>query len=211
MSSETLSVTAQENLALMRRAAREREWNVLQPALIELMKELGFFPSLEILIRRLQRHLPVFTAYHPDNAEPSGKVVRDLMVAVVAYGFAPDRLPDSLPTEYTTPGSGQFAFAVLEMCRGMQPSRPAEERYELLGSAMANGVLAELTAYWYDLHPEAHQRVLSNTIDPETSEYTDPDAARIPLQFWLDGGVANRDIGAWLQIAYWIEKRLKNP
>ena len=159
MSSEPLSITAQEHLASMRAAAREREWNVLQPALVELLKEMGFFPALEIVIQRLQRHLPIFTSYHPDNAEPSGKVVRDLMVAVVAYGFAPENIPEALPTEYTTPGSGQFAFAVLEMCRGMQPSREAEARYELLASAITNGILAELTAYWYGHNPEAHQRV----------------------------------------------------
>jgi hypothetical protein len=211
MPTSDLSVLAQDNLATLRSAAREREWNVLMPALTSLVQELGFFGALEIVIQRLQRHLPTFSQFHPNDEEPSGKLVRDLMVSIVAYGFAPERLPEDLPSQYTTPGSGQFVFAVLEMSRGMQPSRPAEERFSLLSSAIANGILAELTAYWYNLNPDAHQRVLSNVIDPTTNEYTDPDAARIPLQFWIDDGVAQRDIGAWLQTAYWIEKRLKQP
>jgi hypothetical protein len=208
---DNISILAQDNLAKMRSAARDREWNVLMPALTALLQELGFFGALEIVIQRLQRHLPTFTEFYPDDAEPSGKLVRDLMVSVVAYGFAPEQLPETIPSQYTAPGSGQFVFAVLEMCRGMQPKRPAEERFTLLSSAIANGILAELTAYWYSLHPDAHERVLNNTVDPVTNEYTDPEAARIPLQFWIDDGVAQRDIGAWLQTAYWIEKRLKNP
>jgi hypothetical protein len=84
----------------------------------------------------------------------------------------------------------------------MQRDRPGDERFALLASALANHILAELAAYWYGQHPELHARVRANRIDPDTGDYTDPDAVRvIPLQFWIDPGVAARDTAAWLRLA----------
>ncbi|MBC8099319.1 MAG: hypothetical protein H7Y11_07735 [Armatimonadetes bacterium] len=202
--------TIEQQLDTLKRAARDREWNTLQPTLATLLAEIGTFPALEVIILQLNRHLPIFQRYHPDDATPSGRVVRELMISVVAYGFAPNTLPEFLTTEYPTPGSGQFVYAVLELCRAMQPDGDPAERFTLLASAVANAILAELTHYWYSQYPEEFERVMANHIDPAIGAYTDPDAARIPLLLWSDAGVAQRDTGAWLKVAYAIEKRL-NP
>jgi hypothetical protein len=199
-----------ENLAILKEAARSREWTLLQNALTALLSELGTYPALELTLERLRKHLPTFERYHPDDAQPSGKVIRDLMVSVMSFGFAPENLPEYLVGEYPTPGSGQFVNAVLEMCRAMQKDREPDDRFGLLASAIANSLLAELSEFWYSRHPEEYQRVRANRIDPDTGEYTDPDAAKIPLLFWIDPQVAARDTGGWLRIAYLIEKKLNS-
>lgn len=188
----------QAQIEQLRAAAIAREWNTLQPSAAQLFAEMGAFPALEIVVNLLQAHLPVIEAAH---GEKSG-ILRELLVAVIAYGFAPDNLPDYIVSDYDTPGSGQYAQAVLEMCRAMQKERPAEERSALLASAVANAILAELASYWYGLHPDLYARVRANRIDPETGEYSDPDAVRvIPLQFWIDEEVAARDTAAWERVA----------
>lgn len=204
-----MTPTAQENLAILKEAARSREWTLLHNALAALIGELGIPAALEITIERLRKHLPTFESYHPDDANPSGKRVRDLMLTVVSFGFAPDNLPEFLISDYPTPGSGQFVNAVLEMCRAMQKDRDLSDRFGLMASAISNALLAELSAFWYSRHPEEYQRVRENRIDPATGEYTDPEAARIPLLFWIDEKVAARDTGGWLRIAYLIEKKLQ--
>lgn len=197
------------DLEILREAARNREWSTLQPTLTHLFGELGVFPALDVTIQRLQVHLPTFERYHGGDGE-KGQILRGLMVSVMSFGFAPDNLPDFIVGEYDTPGSGQFAQAVLEMCRAMQKPRQPEERISLLTSAVANTILAELSEYWYGQHPDLYARVRANRTDPATGEYTDPDAVRvIPLQFWIDPQVAARDTQAWLEVADAIEQRLK--
>jgi hypothetical protein len=198
-----------DHLTVIRTAARSREWNLLQPALAALLGELDKFTAVDFVIERLNRHLPTFQEYHPDDANPPGKMVRELMITVVSFGFAPENLPDFLVGDYPTPGSGQYVHAVLELCRAMQKDRTPDEVRELLASAVANSLLAELSEFWYSRNPEAYARVRANEADPRTGEYSDPEAARIPLLFWLDDQVAARDTGAWLNIAYKLEKRLK--
>jgi hypothetical protein len=165
--------------------------------------------ALELVIDRLNRHLPTFQRYHPDDADPSGKIIRELIISLISFGFAPDNLPDFLTGDYPTPGSGQFVHAVMELCRSMQKDRTPAERVTLMASAIANGILAELSEFWYSHHLEEFVRVLENDLDPATGNYTDPTAAQIPLLFWSDEQVAARDTGAWLQVAYKLEKRIK--
>lgn len=199
---------AASDLAILREAAHAREWSTLQLTLTRLFTALGVFPALDVTLQRLQVHLPTFERYHGADGE-KGQVLRGLMVAAMSFGFTPDTLPEFLVTEYDTPGSGQFAQAVLEMCRAMQKSRAADERPALLASAVANTILAELAEYWYSQRPELYARVRANRIDPNTGDYTDPDAVRIiPLHFWIDAEVAARDTAAWLAVADAVETRL---
>lgn len=197
----------QAQLNQLRAAAAAREWNTILPVTAQLFTEMGTFPSLEIVVNQLQAHLPIVEAAHGEQS----RILRELLVAVVAYGFAPDNLPEYIVSDYDTAGSGQYAQAVLEMCRAMQKERPVEERYTLLASAVGNAILAELAAYWYGLHPDLYARVRANRIDPETGAYSDPDAVRvIPLQFWIDEEVAARDAAAWGRIADAIEAKFTN-
>lgn len=203
-----LSPSTQAELQLLREAAQAREWTTLQNSLTRLLTVLGVFESLEVLVAWLQRHFPTFQRYHPDEAEPSGKVVRDLLLMIVSFGYAPEKLPDFLTSDYPTPGSGQFVHAVLEACRALQKDRQAADRYRYLVSAFANAILAELAAIWYRQHLDDFERVRTNHIDPMTGEYTDPDAARIPLKFWIDPEVAAHDTAAWLALADQLEQQI---
>jgi hypothetical protein len=191
-------------LETLRDAAKNREWTTLQSNLSELFGVLGVYPSLEIVVTHLHDYLPTFQRYHPDD-----NILKELLVGVVAFGFAPDQLPEYIIENYDTPGSGQFAHAVFELCRAMQKDRPLDDRLGLMTSAVANGILAELAQYWYSRHLEEYARVRANRVDPETGEYTDPDAARIPVLFWMNPVIGAKDTKAWLKIADAVEKKLK--
>ena len=197
-----------QEIATLRAAAQERTWNILQPTLTSLLGAMGVFPALEIAVNTVNSYLPTFERYHPADSE-KGRILRELVVSVVSFGYAPDRLPEHLTGDYDTPGSGQFANAVLELCRAMQGQREPAEKFDLLASAIANTILAELAELWYSQNPEAYQRVRANHVDPETGEYSDPEAARIPLAFWIDPEVAARDTAAWLRVADAIEAKFK--
>lgn len=192
-------------LVILRAAAKDREWNSLQATLTRIFADMSTTAALEIVINQLRAYLPTFEGYHAD-----APVVRGLLVTVMSYGFAPERLPEHLTTEFDTPGSGQFAQAVLEMCRAMQQDRDPSERPQLLTSAVANVFLAELSELWYRHRPDAYARVRDNHIDPDTGEYSDPEAVNvIPMQFWIDDEVAKRDQTLWLKLAYAIERKVR--
>ncbi len=192
-----------EQSETLRAAAHAREWTALQATLVDVLKLLGTYPALEVVVNRLYEYLPTFQRHHPDDT-----VLKQLLVAVVSFGFAPDQLPDHIVASYSTPGNGQYANAILEMCRAMQRERDPQERFVLLTSAVANSIIAEMAEYWYTRNPEAYARVRANRFDPATGEFTDPEAARIPLLMWMDEGVAALDTGAWSAIADAVEKKL---
>lgn len=197
-----------ESLRTFRKAAYSREWGVLQDQLQSLIGELELFQALEIVIQRLQRYLPTFEKYHPFESV-KGRTLIGMIVHVTAFGYAPDYLPDELPNQYDTPGSGQFVLAVLEMNRAMQRDAVPADRARQFTSAIANTFLAELSEIYYSAHPEDYARVRANKIDPATGEYTDPDAAKIPIALWLDPAVEARDVTLWLKLADDIEEKLK--
>lgn len=95
------------------------------------------------------------------------------------------------------------------MCRAMQKDREPLERQQYLVSAIANTFLAELSELFYSQHLDLYERVRNNTLDPATGEYSDPDAAQIPIQLWMDKRVEARDITLWLRLADDLEKKLE--
>lgn len=196
-------------LKTLRKAAYNREWTTLQSATQEAFSQLETFMILEIIIKYVQAYLPTFEKYHPPEDDESARVLRELAVTVVSFGFAPERLPDFLTTEFDSPGSGQFANATLEMCRAMQKERTGEERLQYFTSAIANVFLAELSEIYYSRYPEDFKRVRENTLDPDTGEYTDPEAAQIPIKFWMHPLVEARDTTLWLRLADDLEEKLK--
>jgi hypothetical protein len=195
-------------LRTFRKAAYAREWGTLQDSLAALISEMELFQALEIVVNRLQDYLPTFETYHPFESV-KGRSLIGMIVQVTAFGFAPDMLPDEMPNNFDTPGSGQFALAVLEMNRAMQRDRAPAERPGLFTSAIANAILAELSELYYRRHPDDYARVRSNVLDPDTGAYTDPDAAQIPLALWRDPEVAARDVTLWLRVVDAVEAKLK--
>lgn len=192
----------------LRKFAYAREWGLLQVTTRDLLGELPAFSAVDAVITQMNRYLPIFERYHPPDTL-KGRMVRELLVTLVSYGFAPEQLPDYIIGEYDTPGSGQFANGVLELCRAMQKDRPPAQRAEQLASAVANTYLAELAELYYSRYPDHYARVRANRIDALTNEYTDPDAAKIPLLLWNDPLVAARDVTLWLRLADDLETRLK--
>lgn len=197
-----------DSLRVFRKAAYGREWGTLQETLSALLTELELFQALEIVVNRLQDYLPTFETYHPFESV-KGRSLIGMIVQVTAFGFAPDMLPDEMPNNFDTPGSGQFALAVLEMNRAMQRDRDPAERPGLFTSALANAILAELSELYYRRHPDDYARVRANVLDPQTGAYTDPEAAQIPIALWLDPEVAARDVTLWLRVADALEAKLK--
>lgn len=197
-----------KTLSELRRYTYQREWGLMQTFVRTLLSQLPLFEALQIVFEALQRYLPIFEQHHPVGTV-KGQMPRELMLTVMSFGFAPDQLPEYMPGEYDTPGSGQFANAVLEMCRAMQKERDPESRAELLSSAIANVILAELSELYYSAHPDDYARVRANGIDPMTGDYTDPDAVKIPWKLWADPRVEARDITLWLRVADDLEAKLK--
>ncbi len=191
-------------LAALRQAAEARDWGTTQARLADLIGRLSTFGALTVCVTQAQRTQPLFDRYYPPQAADTPReahMVRELLVGLVAYGFAPDQLPDFLAGEFSTPGSGQYTHAVLELCRATQRDREPQERVSLFSSALTHFVLCELAARYYAAHPDQHARVLANQLDPVTGQYTDPDAARIPMQMMADPQVAARERRLWRQIA----------
>lgn len=195
-----------KTLTLLRKYIYQREWGLMQSLTRDLLAQLPMFDALQVVLDALQAYLPIFERHHPQGTV-KGQMPRELMLTVLSFGFAPEQLPEYIAGEYDTPGSGQFANAVLEMCRAMQKDRDPAQRADLFASAIANVILAELSELYYTAHPDDYARVRANHIDPMTGNYTDPDAAKIPWKLWADPLVEARDVTLWLRIADALENK----
>lgn len=205
MTDAALDSDAQADLAALRAAAAAREWSAAQVSLARLVQGLPFFAALAAVVEGFTAFLPNFQQYYPSSNPLSG-LPSQILLGVMNYGFAPDRLPDDAVGEYDAPGAAQFIHAVLELARAAQKEREPVERVELLVSAAANQIIAALSESYYRRFPEDHARVRANHYDPDTGDYSDPDAARIPMLLWLDPVVADLDRQLWLALADRLER-----
>lgn len=203
--SAALDAAVQDGLSALRAAASEREWAVLQAELGGLLAMLPLFAALSAVIEGLTALLPVIEAREEYDMQLRG-LPRQLLAGVMSYGFAPDQLPDQIIADYHTPGAAQFMHAVLELCRAAQREREDTERPALLVSAAGNAVIAAMGESFYSRHPDLFARVRDNRLDPETGDYTDPDAAKIPILLWMDPEVAALDTAQWLALADRVER-----
>ena len=188
------------DLDTLRQAAKEREWSALQVTLAKLLNMLPPFAALQAVIGGLIEALPVVESAYPAD-DPRRAIPRQLLTGIVSYGFAPDRLPEDLVGDYDAPGGAQYMHAVLEIARASQRDRSHEERLAFLVSAAANTIIAQMGAVFYGKKPELFARVRDNQVDVETGEYSDPDAAKIPIMLWMDEEVAALDTAQWLALA----------
>ena len=197
------------DLDTLRHAAQEREWSALQVTLAKLLNMLPPFAALQAVIGGLIEALPVVEAAYPAD-DPRRAIPRQLLTGIVSYGFAPDRLPEDLVGDYDAPGGAQYMHAVLEIARASQRDRSHEERLAFLVSAAANAIIAQMGAVFYSKNPDLFARVHDNKVDAETGEYTDPDAAKIPIMLWMDEEVAALDTAKWLALADRIAQAYKS-
>jgi hypothetical protein len=189
----------------LRAAAAAREWNAAQSALARMVQTLPFFAALAAISEGFTAYLPTFHRDYPPQSLLA-RLPTQLLSGMMSYGFAPDNLPDNAVADYDAPGAAQYVLAVLELARAAQKDREPVERVELLVSAAANQMIAALSESYYRRFPDDHARVRANRFDPETGDYSDPDAARIPLLLWLDAEVAALDTQLWLALADRLER-----
>lgn len=197
------------DLDTLRHAAQEREWSALQVTLAKLLNMLPPFAALQAVIGGLIEALPVVESAYPED-DPRRAIPRQLLTGIVSYGFAPDRLPEDLVGDYDAPGGAQYMHAVLEIARASQRDRSQEERLAFLVSAAANAIIAQMGAVFYGKKPDLFARVRDNQVDVETGEYSDPDAAKIPIMLWMDEDVATLDTAQWLALADRVAQAYKS-
>jgi hypothetical protein len=65
-------------------------------------------------------------------------------------------------------------------------------------------------AVFYGKKPDLFARVRDNQVDVETGEYSDPDAAKIPIMLWMDEDVAALDTAQWLALADRVAQAYKS-
>src|SRR5690606_5368452 len=91
------------DLAALREAAKSREWAALQVTLAKLLNMMPPFAALQAVIGGLIEALPVVESAYPAD-DPRRSIPRQLLTGIVSYGFAPDRLPEDLISDYDAPG-----------------------------------------------------------------------------------------------------------
>ncbi len=205
MADAALDADSRADLAALRTAAAAREWSAAQMSLARLVQGLPFFAALAAIVEGFTAFLPTFQQNYPPSNPLSG-LPNQILLGVMNYGFAPDRLPDEAMLDYDAPGAAQYILAILELARAAQKEREPLERVELLVSAAANQIVAALSESYYRRYPDDHARVRANQYDPETGDYSDPDAARIPILLWLDPIVAALDTQLWHALADRLER-----
>lgn len=185
-----------DDLAVLRAAAVQREWTRLQDTLKRLLTQLDPLEALEIPALRVQGFLPRFEAYYPEAGW-----VRELLLMMMSYGTAPRELPPAhVVNQFPSPGCGNYVAAVLDLARAVQEGVSPYERYSFITNATANAVLAELMDLYYRERESDWQRL------NDSPEEIDPDTGLTLRQtlygaFWLDEAVAECDTALWLEIA----------
>ena len=208
MANSTLDIETEADLSALREAAATREWSALQVVLARLLNPLPFFAALAAVIEGLIAALPLIESSY-EEGDPRRSAPRQLLSGMMSYGFAPDQLPDGLVAEYEHPGAAQYVHAVLELCRAAQRDKGHDVRLAFLVSAAANGIIAQMGKLFYNKNPDLFARVRDNHVDPDSGEYTDPDAAKIPILLWMDEEVAALDSALWSALADRIEAAYK--
>lgn len=187
------------DLAALRAAAHAREWTTLQDTLKRALARSEPLIALTIPAEAIQRFLPRFESYYPDAGW-----VRELALTVIAYASAPTELPEAALIQFPSPGCGNFVRAVFDLALAVGVQYTVFERYSFMTNAVANAHLADLMDFYYSVRPEewALLTLRGGEIDPETGQ---PLSQTLYGRFWLDEGVAARDVAGWLALADALE------
>ena len=201
-----MNAAQQRDLTDLRQAAQERNHEQMQYMLKRLLQGVGYYPALGIVAERLYDFLDIFESYYPDEAW-----VRNLLVALVSFGTSPDDsvAQMALQQAFSAPGCGNYVKAVYDLVQSTQAKHTPEARVGYMASAIVNVNMAVLAEAWYGEREDDWQRVRQQQIDPQTGQSSDPQAARISANFWLDDSTTALDTAMWLEVADRVEKALK--
>jgi hypothetical protein len=191
-----MSNQLEQDLHTLRVAAQQREWNMSQDTLKQLLAQVDPLVALGIAVSRAQNFLPAFETYYPQAGW-----VRELMLQIVSYATAPSDLPLEALTQFPEPGCGNFIMAVFDMARAVQSEASFFERYSYITNAVANSILADLQHTYYSQRRGEYDLMCDPDADPDM-------AAQVQYAFWLDGNVAQRDADTWLDVADEVEAML---
>ncbi|RMF76863.1 MAG: hypothetical protein D6737_19375 [Chloroflexi bacterium] len=193
------------DLAALRTAAQQRDPEQTQFLLKKIFLSMDFYAVLEIAVTGVHEYAPTFEAQHPKATWP-----RELLTQMVAFGVAPERLPEEAVRDFATPGSANFIKAIFDIAHALQRKTAPQAKIGYLVSAIVNTIMARVVYEWYSEHADAWDIISRSHIEPETGMYDDPNATQIAYQFWTDDATARRDINGWLQIIEQIEKKLES-
>jgi hypothetical protein len=205
MASMMIAPVQQRDLTMLREAAQERNQEQVQFYAKRLLMALPYYYALAIVVERLVAFLPRFEEAHPEE-----KWVRQQLLLINAYGAALDDTVAEMAMQqsFDTPGAMNYLKAFYDLVQSMQERHTGEARVGFMTSALVNVVMAELADAWYSGRPFAWERVRRNAFDPNTGQYTDPEATQMAYRFWVDESTSERDKAAWLAIADQIESAL---
>lgn len=202
----SLNLVQKQMLADLRSAATEREAERTQYTLKLLLGQLEYYAALALTLDVVYGFIDLFESY-----EPEASWVRTLLVQIASYGMAPDdtQAEAAVLQRHEGPGIANYMKAVYDVIQAMQSHHTPEARLSFLASALVNTVMAEVAEAWYGEHLEDWERVRANAYDPQAQTYSDPDAARIVQDFWMDTGTIALERASWHEIAARIEKALE--
>jgi hypothetical protein len=190
-----------DDLAALRKAARERDPNQAQFLLKRIFLNVPFYRALAVAIERAYQHVDTFERYHPD-----AKWARQALVQITSLGTAPGELPpEAMRSSLAWRRTSSRRSSTWRTQRG---GRQIEARVGYLVSAVVNAIMAELVECWYG-SVLMSERMRQNRIDPATGQYHDPEANQIAYRFWMDAEMARRDTEAWLAVADSVEEKLR--
>lgn len=189
----------------MRKAAQERNQQVLQFLLKRLLQGLDYYTALSVPLDRIRCFLAIFEGYYPEETW-----VRKLLLAINMYGTIPNEglAEMALQQTFPTPGTANFFKAVYDLTQSMQDKHTPESRVGFMASAVVNAIMAQLAEAWYGKYEKAWERIKDSQYDPATGEYIEEKANRIAYTFWTDPETAKMDTEAWLALADNIEQKL---
>lgn len=193
-------------LQQFRAAAQERDAEQCQYLLKKLLQTLSYYAALAIVLERLHSFLDIFESYYPDETW-----VRKLLIATASFGTTPDDSAATLAMQqrFSAPGCGNYIKALYDLTQAMQAKHTGEARVGYLASAVVNTIMAELAEAWYGDQENLWERVRQNRYDPNTQQFTDPEATQIACAFWLADSTAALDTACWLDVVASIEKALQ--
>lgn len=201
-----LNLVQKQWLNDLRTAVDDRDAEKTQYALKMLLGQLEYYAALAITLETVHRFLDVFESY-----EPEASWVRPLLIRMASYGLASDdqQAEDAVMARHDGPGIANYIKAVYDTTQAMQKTHTPEARLSFLASAIVNTVMAELVEAWYGEQIEAWERVRANVFNPETQQYSDPEAAQIAYAFWMDEATITLERAGWHEVADRIERALK--
>jgi hypothetical protein len=167
-------------------AASRRDWNACRDAVEAAMAELPSFAILEIARNELAQRLGLFEAHHAGKTWP-----RAFIESLDVQSGTPGAPVEDPLDEYAGPGGNNFVSGVEALRDAADVFDDARACAARATEAIAQAIMAEITAVWGAKNPERWTAWYEDTFadDPKQSDalvamVSDPEAAEVELRSW---------------------------